>query len=212
MNASCTSYPDIIAQLRPAYNRSAAERDVSEKSEWKLAERNTFLERLRAEGKTRLIEVGAGTGHDGLFFQEHGLDVVATDLAPEMVTRCREKGLEAHVMDFLNLAFPSESFDAAYAFNCLLHVPNADLPAVLTGIRSILMPGALLYIGMYGGEEFEGILPDDWHDPARFFSFRSDDQLLQLISPCFKLVDFHVVTQQGLHFQALTLRVPQSSI
>lgn len=60
------------------------------------------------------------------------------------------------------------------------------------------------------GEEFEGILPDDWHSPARFLSFRSDDQLLQLISPHFELVDFHVVSEERVHFQVLALRVPSS--
>lgn len=56
------------------------------------------------------------------------LQVVATDLSPAMVGFCRQKGLDAHVMDFLHLDFPAGSFDAVYALNCLLHVPNADLP------------------------------------------------------------------------------------
>lgn len=203
------TYAQIIEQLRPAYDQSAADRDAGEKSAWKLDERRAFLERLRAEGSTRLLEIGAGTGQDSLFFQEQGLGVVATDFSPAMVARCRAKGLDAHVMDFLSLDFPPGSFDAGYAFNCLLHVPNADLPAVLTGIRRVLAPGALLYMGMYGGNDFEGVRPDDWHEPARFFSFRSDDRLLRLISPHFEFIDFHVVSDERLHFQALTLRVPR---
>ena len=63
----------ITAQLEPAYDRSAADRDAGEQSPWKLAERQAFLERLRAEGRTSLLEVGAGSGQDGLFFQEQGL-------------------------------------------------------------------------------------------------------------------------------------------
>jgi SAM-dependent methyltransferase len=35
----------------------------------------------------RLLELGAGTGQDSLFFQENGLAVVATDLSPRMVER-----------------------------------------------------------------------------------------------------------------------------
>jgi hypothetical protein len=50
MSTDPLSYTQIIAQLRPAYDRSASERDVIEKTEWKLAERQGFLERLRAEG------------------------------------------------------------------------------------------------------------------------------------------------------------------
>jgi SAM-dependent methyltransferase len=201
-------YAEVVEQLRTAYDGSAAQRDEGIKSEWKLAERRAFLERLRAEGKGRLLEMGAGTGQDSLFFRDHGLSVVATDLSPEMVARCRAKGLEAHTMDFLHLDFPPESFDAAYAFNCLLHVPNADLPVALASIRKVLKPAALLYIGVYGGEHFEGVRPNDWHDPPRFFSFRSDDQIRGFVERDFEMLDFHVVKGDGMRFQSLTLRVP----
>jgi SAM-dependent methyltransferase len=209
MSDSNTSYADIIGSLRSAYDGSAAERDLDEKSEWKLIEQSAFLERVRAERKSRLLELGAGTGHDSVYFKEHGLEVVATDLSPEMVARCRAKGLDAHVMDFLTLTFPPESFDVGYAFNSLLHVPNFHLPAVLMTIHQVLAPNALLYLGVYGGEAFEGVRTNDWHNPPRFFSFRSDDELLRMVRPYFDIVDFHVVTNDGIHFQALTLRRPE---
>jgi SAM-dependent methyltransferase len=199
-------YQEVIAALRAAYAGSAAARDEFPKSEWKLAERAAFLERLRAEDKKRLLEVGAGTGQDSLFFQQHGLSVVATDLTPEMVERCRAKGLEAHVMDFLKLDFPPASFDAVYALNCLLHVPNADLPGVLSALRGLLAPGGLCFLGMYGGEPFEGVDPADPHDPPRFFSCRSDEQIVACVAERFEVLDFHVVPLESLHFQSLTLR------
>jgi SAM-dependent methyltransferase len=193
--------------LRSAYDAGAADRDAQSKSDWKVAERRAFLERLRSEGKTRLLELGAGTGQDSLFFQEQGLDVVATDASPRMVARCREKGLDAHVMDFMSLSFAPESFPAAYALNCLLHVPNADLPAVLGAIQTVLESGALLYIGVYGGDSFEGVKANDWHDPPRFFSIRTDAELQQMIAPYFEAVDFHVVENASDgRFQALTVR------
>jgi ubiquinone/menaquinone biosynthesis C-methylase UbiE len=84
-------YGDVIADLRAAYDGGAGRRDRREKAPWKLAERAAFLRRVRERHGTRLLEVGAGTGHDSVFFRDHGLDVVATDLSPEMVARCREK-------------------------------------------------------------------------------------------------------------------------
>jgi SAM-dependent methyltransferase len=212
-------YDEVIEELRRAYDRSAGQRDQTPKSAWKLTERSVFLDRLLSEGKRRLLEVGAGTGHDAAFFAEHGLEVVATDLSPAMVERCRAKGLEAHVMDFLHLDFPSGSFDAAYAFNCLLHFPNSELPTVLANIRRLLTPGGLFYLGVYGGESSEGVASDDWHDPPRFFSFRTDDQIRAFAEEQFEVVDFHVVqpeedgrvasgsTASGqIRFQSLTLR------
>jgi SAM-dependent methyltransferase len=200
-------YADILARLRSAYDASAADRDAHSKADWKVAERHAFLERLRGERKTRLLELGAGTGQDSLFFKEQGLGVVTTDASPEMVAKCRAKGLEAHVMDFMSLSFSPGSFDAAFALNCLLHVPNADMPAVLGSIRAVLEPGALLYFGVYGGDSFEGVKANDWHDPPRFFSTRTDGQLLQMIEPYFDPVDFHVVESgNGGRFQSLTVR------
>lgn len=199
-------YERLTEELRAAYDGSAADRDATSKSAWKLAERAGFLDRLRREGKTRLLEIGAGTGQDGLFFQQSGIGVVATDLSPEMLDRCRAKGLEAYTMDVLHLDFPRGSFDAIYAFNCLLHVPNADLPRALSAIRALLSPDGLFFLGTYGGEPFEGIAPDDWHEPPRFFSFRSDEQLEAFVGECFEMLDFHVVGSDGNRFQSLTLR------
>jgi SAM-dependent methyltransferase len=200
-------YDDVIGPLRAAYaDGGAARRDRMEKAPWKLAERAAFLDRLRSEAAARLLEVGAGTGQDSAFFAAHGRTVVATDLSPAMVARCREKGLDARVMDFLHLDFPPASFDAVYALNCLLHVPNADLPAVLAAIRAVLRPGGLFFLGVHGGEGEEGVLDDDVHDPPRFFSRRTDEQIQRYAREFFEIVDFHVVPLDKHDFQSLTLR------
>ncbi len=201
-------YDDVTAQLRSAYATSAKQRDQGTKTQWKLDERRAFLNRLAVEGKRRLLEIGAGTGHDGAYFVENGLEVVATDLTPEMVDLCREKGLEAHVMDVLQLDFADASFDAVWTINCLLHVPNADLPSALIEIDRVLRPEGLFFFGVYGGDVVgEGINEDDWHDPPRFFSFRSDDELQTFVRTSFEIVDFHVVSGgESFRFQSVTAR------
>lgn len=203
-------YDDVIEPLRRAYDGGARRRDASGKSPWKLAERETFLGRLKDQGCSRLLEIGAGTGQDSVYFQENELEVVAVDLSPAMVALCREKGLEAHVMDFLNLDFAPGSFDAVYALNCLLHVPNSDLPAAMDAICTLMRPGGLFFLGVYGGGNLtgEGPFEDDDHDPPRFFSFRGDEQLREYARNAFEIVDFHVVGSDELRFQSLTLRRP----
>lgn len=199
---------DFADRLRTAYDGRAADRDRTNKEPWKVAERDTFLARLREHGCARLLEIGAGTGQDSQYFQRNGLDVVAVDLSPAMVARCREKGIDARVMDFRQPDLPPESFDAVYALNCLLHVPNADLPQVLSGIRTLLRPGGLFFLGVYGGEQEEGIARQDWHDPPRFFSFRTDEQIQRFATRHFNILDFHVVHSGEFRFQSLTLRRP----
>jgi SAM-dependent methyltransferase len=203
-------YSDVIGSLRTAYDGAAGHRDQMEKAPWKVAERAAFLRRVQDEKGRRLLEIGAGTGQDGAVFARHGLDVVATDLSPEMVARCRAKGIDARVMDFLHLDFPPDSFDAVYALNCLLHVPNADLPDVLSCIAAVLRPGGLFFLGVYGRDRAaEGAFDDGIHHPPRFFSWRTDEQIRQFARPSFEIVDFHVVGAQREHFQSLTLRRPR---
>ena len=203
-----TRYQDVLDSLRVAYDGQATWRDQRDQQPWKLAERETFLARVLDGGGGRLLEIGAGPGHDSAFFAGHGLQVVATDLSPAMVGLCRQKGLDAHVMDFLHLDFPAGSFDAVYALNCLLHVPNADLPEVLAAIRAVLRPGGWFFMGVYGGDGEEGPAGDDRHEPARFFSWRTDEQIKGFATRYFSLVDFHVIEPGQLHFQSLTLRRP----
>jgi len=204
-------YQQVRENLRQAYDGGADRRDRQDKAPWKLAERAAFLRRLQEADCTRLLEIGAGTGQDSVFFASHGLDVVTTDMSAAMVARCRDKGLDARVMDFSKLDFPAASFDAVHAMNCLLHVPNAELPAVLASIARVLRPGGLFFLGVYGASEEaeEGPADQDDHVPARFFSWRTDEQIVRFASQSFDVVDFHVAQAgTGHRFQSLTLRRP----
>jgi len=201
-------YDDVLGPLRAAYDARASWRDKLSKEPWKLAERQEFRRRL-ASG-ARLLEIGAGTGQDSAYFQTEGFRVVAADLSTEMVAHCRAKRIEAYVMDFLHLNFPAGSFDAVYAMNCLLHVPNHDLPAVLAAVGTVLRRGGLFFIGVYGdGTSAEGPIDHDEHMPPRFFSWRTDEQLLDFATNAwYDIVDFHTVdTGDGNRFQSLTLRL-----
>jgi SAM-dependent methyltransferase len=209
MGGMAFRYDELLGPLREAYDGGAAWRDGLSKEPWKVVERQAFRARL-APG-ARLLEIGAGTGQDSAYFQREGFAVVAADLSALMVERCRAKGIEAHVMDFLHLDFPAGSFDAVFAMNCLLHVPNHDLPAVLAGVLAVLRPGGLFFVGVYGGNESaEGPIDGDAHVPPRFFSWRSDEQLLGFAASArFDVVDFHIVdTDRGYLFQSLTLSRP----
>lgn len=177
-------YQQVITDLQKAYSgESIYKRDRTRKEDWKVAERQQFLDSLQHERKKTLLEIGAGTGTDALFFQRSGMSVTCTDLSPSMVALCREKGLQAYVMDFLSLDFPPASFEAIYALNCLLHVPTNTLPLVLEKLRSLLCPDGLFFLGVYGGKEVEGIHENDWHQPPRFFAHHTDAFMRPAVSP-----------------------------
>ena len=199
-------------KLRSTYDKTARDRDAVKASAWKVEERKRFLGELQAAEKKTLLELGAGPGRDALFFKENGLEVTATDLSPEMVRLCKAKGLRAQVTDFMALDFPEASFDAVFALNSLLHTPKKDLPDVLKGVRRVLKPGGLFYLGVYGGHDFEGVWPDDPLEPKRFFAYYTDQDLLKRVGGAFETVYFRQVQTErgvGFHFQSLVLRKPQ---
>jgi 8-oxo-dGTP diphosphatase len=71
--------------LRKYYDREAEFRDGSAKADWKIRARRDFCDLIKSEGKKTLIELGAGAGHDSLYFADCGLEAAAVDLSPEMV-------------------------------------------------------------------------------------------------------------------------------
>lgn len=195
-------------RLQQSYDRQARERDRFGKDDWKMAERALFLSTLQEHHLNRLLEVGAGTGQDSVFFQQNGMSVTAVDLSGEMIRLCRDKQLDAHQMDVYHLDFPPDSFDAIWSLNCLLHVPKADLSGVLAGIRRVLRDAGVFYLGVYGGQDSEGIWEGDTCELQRFFSFHTDESIQKAVAQYFRILYFRPVDYGHplLHFQSLMLR------
>ncbi|WP_042147302.1 class I SAM-dependent methyltransferase [Paucisalibacillus sp. EB02] len=193
-----------------SYNKKAIERNLNNVQDWKIKERETFLNYIHNENQSSLLEIGAGTGKDSLYFKEQGLNTFSTDVSPEMIKLCKEKGLNADVMNFYNLDFPNNHFESIYALNCLLHVPKEDIKGVLNEIKRVLKPSGLFYLGLYGGENSEGVWEEDHYTPKRFFSFYEDETLIELLSELFFIEYFEVVPKEVVggkfHFQSVILR------
>jgi SAM-dependent methyltransferase len=200
--------------LRRAYDKYARDRDGASREDWKMEERLKFLELLQQEHKQDLLEVGAGHGLDSQFFQSQGLKVTCVDLAPGMVELCRQKGLNAQVMDMADLSFPDGSFDGIYSMNSLLHLGKQELPAVLRRLSTLLRKGGLAYLGVYGGFAAEGIWETDGYEPKRFYSFFTDEGFEQEVSQVFDVVSFNPLyyDETGpLHFQSVIARKRSSA-
>lgn len=205
--------------LRLIYDQHAQTRETSDLKDWKIKVRASFLAVLRQEQKQSLLEIGAGTGRDSLFFREQGLDVVCIDLSSAMVTLCRQKGLDGRVMDITELQFPDGSFDAIYAMNSLLHLAKSELPTALGEMDRVLKPGGLAFVGLFGGFDHEGVWERDTYWPKRFYSFYTDSRLEEELTRVFDLHSFNQVffepdpdpnaffpAELAMHFQAVILK------
>jgi len=178
----------FTARLIEAYEKYALERNEGETQEFKEREKEAFLDYLGKERGKSLLEIGCGPGRDARSFQDRGFDVFAIDNTPTMVRLCREKGVSADVLDSYDLGQVERHFDAVFSMNCLLHIPGSDLPQILELIRDKMNDGGLFYLGLWGGDGFEGILEGDHYDPKRFFSFHRPEELLEQMQRVFTLV------------------------
>lgn len=176
----------IKKELKDVYNRHAKRRDSSDRPAWKNTERQYALDAFLKQKGRGLLEIGAGTCQDSVFFKQNGLDVTAIDLSEEHVKCCLEKDVRAAAIDVYDLTFDPDSFDCIYSINCFLHIPKNDLTRVLQGVRRVLRDGGLFYLGVYGGKEFEGNLKwTDYDAEERFFSFYELENYLTILRSLF---------------------------
>ena len=205
---------ELRDNLRKTYNKYAQQRETHTMPDWKIELRSKFLSLLQKEQRKTLLEIGAGTGRDSKFFQDQGMDVVCIDLSPAMVELCKQKGLTAYMMDMADIQLPASSFDAVYSMNSLLHLTKAEFPVVLRSIDRLLKMDGVVFIGMYGGRDHEGIWANDSYDPKRFFSFFTDELLKKVVTEVFELISFesiHPEPGDNLTFQSLILRKKPSA-
>lgn len=170
-DADLASYYDQDADVR-------ASRDLDPE---RVRQREEFASLLRSEGRSSVVEIGIGPGRDAIPLRDEGFQVAGVDLSSRHVELCREQGIDAYVASVLDLPFDDDAFDAGWTMSTLLHVPDSDLDAAVSEIVRVLRPGAPLAIGVWGGTDSEGPRLDDTIKPPRFFSFRSDERLRELL-------------------------------
>jgi len=191
-----------------SYNKYATHRDKKEIDPWKMMEVNKFEKVLEDEGLRTLLDLGAGPGLYGSYFQLKAYKVTCLDISKEMVKLCKDKNLQAEVMDFYHMAYKDDAWDAIWSMNSLLHVPKANMRQVLGEIKRVTRADGYIYIGRYGGKSSEGVWEDDSYQPPRFFSFYSDHEWKMLLEKYFTIIDFQTVEtgDPGLHFQSAIVK------
>ncbi|MEM9553221.1 MAG: methyltransferase domain-containing protein [Acidobacteriota bacterium] len=107
-----------------------------------------LIERTEIGPGERLLDVGCGTGKPALqLAEETGCDVLGVTISPWQVDAAnqaaRDAGLADRVRfelaDAMSLPYDEASFDAAWAFECLQHMP--DFRHVLGQIGRVVRPG-----------------------------------------------------------------------
>ena len=195
----------IKSNIKDSYNKNAHMRNHNFIENWKEQEILKVLAKVDMKKELKLLDLGAGNGIYAKYFKDKGIDVSCIDLSEEMINLCLKKELKAKVMDFYDLKFDESSFDIVWSLNTLLHVSKENIEKVLKQIKKVLKPNGIFYLGMYGGENFEGIWKDDSYYPQRFFSFYEDSLIKEIVGKYFDIVGFDSIDIENRHskFQSI---------
>ncbi len=124
--------------------------------------------------KARILELGCGGGQDCAYMLSKGFDVTPTDGSAELARQAEKLiGRPVKIMRFEELS-AHEEFNGVWAEASLLHVPRADLPGILTLIRSALKQDGVFHASFKAGTA-EG------HDSfGRYYNYPSMEWLQTL--------------------------------
>lgn len=172
----------ITADLLAYYDQEApsrAGRGVDpQRTEW----RSGFIEQLKSEGRTDVLEIGCGPGRDAPSLAAEGLRVVGLDLSGENAKLTSAAGVPALQGSLYRLPVAGGRFDAVWTMSTLVHVPDRRFDEAMSQIRDAVAPGGLVGMGLWGGVDHEGLSDFDSFDPPRFFSARSHERIKRMLS------------------------------
>jgi SAM-dependent methyltransferase len=174
---------NLEASLAAYYDQEAGIRERRPMEPERESRLRDYINLLNEGGRRRVLEIGVGPGREASLLQQHGLSVTGVDLSPEHVKRCRQRGIQARRASVHSLPYEGHAFDAGWTMSTLLHVPNSSFDTALREIRRVLVPGAPLAIGLWGGHDREALNESDAIEPKRFFSSRSNETLRRMLAP-----------------------------
>ncbi|MBX3247357.1 MAG: methyltransferase domain-containing protein [Myxococcales bacterium] len=94
-----------------------------------------------------VLEVGCGTGLILERVAPHARSAHGVDLSARMIAKARARGFEVSVASATELPFPDASFDLAFSFKVLAHVP--ELGRALAEMARVVRPGGHVVAEVY---------------------------------------------------------------
>ena len=190
-----------------AYDRYAEERDRKGLDPRKLPYVQEAVRLFRANGTRSILEIGSGPGNAAEVFHDGGLDIECADVSPVMVDLVRSKGIRGHVIDCRQLRRLERTYDRVLSVNCLLHIPSQELPDVLEAISDVLNEKGLFVLGLWGGQDSEGVWEGDHYEPKRYFVLYSQQTPLSLLTQVLQIEEYRRFEfGEGQFFHKVVLR------
>jgi tellurite methyltransferase len=135
-----------------------------------------MADRLEAESRHRVLDIGCGMGRHTVYLAARGFQVTALDNAPVAVSACRESVAKANLtatilpVSMTEMDFPTASFDGAISTQVIHHARKAVMAQIIDTITHQLSPHGYFVLAMPTPDHFdcgrgEEVEPGTWVDP-----------------------------------------------
>lgn len=171
------------AQLREYYEEEAAQRLRPAHGERRTVTCERFVERLVAERRSGVVDIGSGPASDGEPFARNGILYVGVDLAVGNARIGAELDRIVVPGSLFDLPFRTHSFEAGWSMSTLQHVPDERIDEALKEFVRVLRPGAPVTLGLWGGRD-EVIVSSSATSGlqlARHFTLRTHDRIREIL-------------------------------
>ncbi len=142
------------AEVAAAYDSRAAEYiEIAGSIEQMDAADRALIAEWRDAAEGRLLDAGCGPGLWTDFLHDGGRDVLGVDIAEAFLASARSgyPNLTFRSATFRELPVADGSLGGILAWYSLIHMPPAELPAVLSEFARVLAPGGSILIGFFDG-------------------------------------------------------------
>jgi SAM-dependent methyltransferase len=200
----------LDADLIAYYDAEARAQRRDSQAQIRIDLRARFAETIRDDGPLRVIDVGAGPGLDSVQWERDGFEIVGLDLVLANVRLLRGRGLTGVTGSLYDLPFRSGSFGALWTMSTFVHVPRARFEDAISEMLRVVVPGAPLGIGTWGGVDYEGVLEIGDLRPYRFFSLTSHERWQEMLGRHGRVEYFSTSkpNEHGWEYQFAVLRAP----
>ncbi len=167
-------------QTARVYEREA-QRWIDARSPRPLVKRRLSALAKQLTPGARVADLGSGPGWYAASMSRLGLRPVAVDLSAAMLRAAgrRMPGLPRVRADLAELPIARESLAAAWAINCYMHLPAAQLPIALAHLHAAIEVGGRVELTLPSLEHSRRSRVDD-RFPGRLFTVLSPDQIVHL--------------------------------
>jgi SAM-dependent methyltransferase len=102
-----------------------------------------------------VADVGCGTGATSRMLADFGLDVLGIDLSPNMLGEARHRNpdLRFQVGSMTDLDFDDGHFEGICAWYSVIHIPDDQLPQVMSEFHRVPRPGGWVLRAFQVGEQ-----------------------------------------------------------